>query len=419
MRPDGGAGVSAAAPRTGGAVPCWLGLMDKVSRPVLEAAAAKELKKRMPLEKTKANAPHNRDSVAHLEAVGRLMMGIAPWLELDLTNKNSGEARLQAKFRTHAVAAIDAITDPQSPDYCNYAKGHQPLVDAAFLAQALLRAPKQLWEPLSATTKANVIRAFKDTMRVRPAGGNWMMFSATLEAALEKFAGDGEWFPEMVEFALCEQNNNYQGDGAYGDGPMFRWDYYNAFVIQPMILDVLDTLGKRGPWVNADFEKNAKARAQRYAAVQERLISPEGAFPPIGRSLAYRVGALQVLAQISLRGELPKDLPPAQARCALTSALKRSMEAPGTFDDGGWLRVGFCGAQPSVGEGYISTGSLYLCSAVFLPLGLPADNVFWSGPETDWTAKKFYSGQDVPNDHAMSDSGLPRRRAFVPEVPRK
>ena len=42
--------------------------------------------------------------------------------------------------------------------------------------------------------------------------------------------------------------------------------------------------------------------------------------------------------------------------------IRRTLEAPDTFDKEGWLQIGFCGHQPGVGETYISTGSLYLCS---------------------------------------------------------
>ena len=50
--------------------------------------------------------------------------------------------------------------------------------------------------------------------------------------------------------------------------------------------------------------------------------------------------------------------------------LRRSLEAPDSFDANGWLQIGFCGHQPGVGETYISTGSLYLCAVGLLPLGL-------------------------------------------------
>jgi hypothetical protein len=77
------------------------------------------------------------------------------------------------------------------------------------------------------------------------------------------------------------------------------------------------------------------------------------------------------------------------------------IEAPATFDDAGWLTIGFCGHQPSLGERYISTGSLYLCAAGLLPLGLPPGDDFWAGAPTDWTAKKMWSGQNMPPDHAI------------------
>ncbi|MDR2118364.1 MAG: DUF2264 domain-containing protein, partial [Tannerellaceae bacterium] len=47
------------------------------------------------------------------------------------------------------------------------------------------------------------------------------------------------------------------------------------------------------------------------------------------------------------------------------------------------------------------SGSLYLTSEIFLPLGLPADHPFWTSPEQDWTAKKAWNGKDFPKDRAI------------------
>ncbi|NRA37659.1 MAG: DUF2264 domain-containing protein, partial [Planctomycetes bacterium] len=74
---------------------------------------------------------------------------------------------------------------------------------------------------------------------------------------------------------------------------------------------------------------------------------------------------------------------------------------PGTFDDNGWLRLGFAGAQPGVAESYISTGSTYLCSTALLPLGLPQIAAFWSDADAPWTSVKAWSGQAFPIDHAL------------------
>jgi hypothetical protein len=122
----------------------------------------------------------------------------------------------------------------------------------------------------------------------------------------------------------------------------------------------------------------------------------------IGRSICYRTGALQLLAQIALMNQLPEPLTPPRVRAALTAVMRRLMEAPGTFDANGWLTVGFCGHQPHLGENYISTGSLYLCAAVFLPLGLPPADPFWGAPAEDWTSRRLWRGEDAPADHAIT-----------------
>ena len=151
-----------------------------------------------------------------------------------------------------------------------------------------------------------------------------------------------------------------------------------------------------------ELDARVRERAARYATIQERLISPEGTFPAIGRSIAYRFGALHLLAQTALRHALPEGVSPAQVRSAMTSVIKRSIEAPGTFDADGWLRIGFCGHQPGVGETYISTGSLYLCSVGLLPLGLPAADDFWAAPPQPWTSVRAWGGQAFPIDHALA-----------------
>jgi len=87
-------------------------------------------------------------------------------------------------------------------------------------------------------------------------------------------------------------------------------------------------------------------------------------------------------------------------RCALSAVIHRTLDVPETFDENGWLRIGLAGHQSALGETYISTGSLYLCTAAFLPLGLPATNPFWANPAKPWTAQKLWQGQNLPADHA-------------------
>ena len=371
----------------------WVGHMQKLADPVLNNLSAETLKARMPVEQA---AGATRESVTHLEALGRLIAGIAPWLEL--APDDTDEGRLRARYAELSRRAIDRAVDPASKDFLNFTRDRQPLVDAAFLAQGVLRAPRALRDELGATTRRNLITALESSRITLPGFNNWLLFSATVEVALAKLGAT--WDRMRVDYALRQHDQWYKGDGAYGDGPEFHFDYYNSFVIHPMLLDVLDAFTDENPgW--KDLATRELQRARRYAAVLERLIAPDGSFPPIGRSLAYRCGAMQLLAQAALRKTLPEGVTPAQVRGALTAVIRRTLEAPGTFDQAGWLQIGFCGHQPGAGERYISTGSLYLCSVGLLPLGLPPADEFWTAAPQPWTSVRAWKGEEFPIDHAL------------------
>jgi len=373
----------------------WIEVLRRLADPVLTHLARGTLRASMPVEETEGAG---RASVTHLEALGRLLAGIAPWLEL--ADSDEKEGALRADYASLARRAVASATDPSSPDFLNFTRGGQPLVDAAFLAQAVLRAPRALGEELSHATRGNLVRALESTRGIAPPFNNWLLFSAIVEAGLARLGA--RWDRMRVDYALRQHAQWYKGDGVYGDGPEFHADYYNSFVIHPMLLDVLDACGAQSTaW--EEMKGPALRRARRYAAQLERSISPEGTYPPVGRSLAYRFGAFHLLAQMALRRELPDGVPPAQVRSALTAVIRRQADAPGTFDEEGWLHIGFCGHQPGIGEHYISTGSLYLCAVALLPLGLPPADPFWSAPPLPWTAKRAWAGEDVPRDAALEE----------------
>jgi hypothetical protein len=242
-----------------------------------------------------------------------------------------------------------------------------------------------------------VVAALKSTRKIKPYENNWLLFSALVEAGLWEFTGECEMAP--IESALTKHEKWFFGAGTYGDGPAFHWDYYNSFVIQPALIAVLEVCEEK-KFPLADQLPKVLGRAQRYAEIQERLISPEGTFPIIGRSSAYRFGAFQTLSLIALRHELPKSVDPVAVRCALNAVVHRMIEAPGTFDAKGWLRPGIAGNQPAVKESYISTGSLDLCLDGLLHHGLPADDPRWTAPAKDWTQKRLWAGENVRSDHS-------------------
>lgn len=267
----------------------------------------------------------------------------------------------------------------------NFNDGDQALVDASFLALGLLRAPNQLWGRLDGETQKNILNALKNTRNLSPGYNNWLLFTAMIEAAILKFEGKADMV--RIQYALNKLDEWYLGDGFYSDGPHFKLDYYSSFCIHPMLLEILNVLVEKQDDLKdwrykhfiSDYDVFLK-RAQTYAKVLENLISPEGTYPVIGRSLTYRFGAFHLLSQIALYEKLPKGIAPSQVREALKAVVEKQMSAPDTFDENGWLNIGFFGHQPEMAERYISTGSLYLCAEDFLELGLKPETLFWLDP---------------------------------------
>ena len=376
----------------------WLGLLEQVSEPVLSCLSRRELRAKMPIEAA-AGKQADRAVVSPLEAMGRLLAGLAPWLEMEPDgSEGARETELRARYRRWAVAAIESAVDPASPDYMRFGESDQTLVDAAFLALALLRAPRQLLARLDETARGRLIAALVKTRELKTPFSNWLLFVALNEALLRVLGAT--WDRVRVDYALREMQTWYLGDGTYGDGPLFHADFYNSIVIHPFLLQLLDTAGDaQAEW--KAMQDAVKKRAQRQAAIQERMISATGEYPVLGRSITYRSGVFHLLADAARRQMLPPHLLPQQVRGALTAVQRRTLTPAGTFTKDGWLQIGLAGHQPALGEGYISTGSLYLCSAAWLPLGLPASNEFWSAAAAPWTQKAAWAGADVAADHAL------------------
>ena len=438
----------------------WLHTMLKIADPVLRALAQDRLRETMPIE---SKSPReDRAQFTYLEAFGRTLVGMAPWLELPgLTGE---EAALQAEYRALVRRCMHNAVTPGTRDCMNFSQGHQPIVDAAFLAHAILRAPTQLWEALPEDDRRNLVARMRETRTRKPYHCNWLLFSAMIECLLYSLSqppaasslgegastgkaagaamngdslsqpsaasslgegasmgkaagtamngdslsqppaasslGEGAFWDSMrIDYALRQHFDWYKGDGFFGDGPEFHMDYYNSYVIQPMLIDILRTVGHEdGDWQR--LLPRAERYGARYAQFLENLIAPDGSYPVLGRSSAYRFGCFQMLAQAMLQHLPDTGLSPAQVRCGLTAVIDRVM-AFDNFDGDGFLRIGVCGSQPDMGEGYISTGSLYLCMAVFLPLGLPETDAFWADPDALWTQARIWRGEAVSAGYSI------------------
>ena len=374
----------------------WVQYLYKIAYPVIHNLAEGTLRKNMPIEVPPGLKDNFFKKVTHLEAVGRTLSGIAPWLELP--DDDTEEGILRKKLKAEIVKGLANAVNPSSSDYLNFRTESQPIVDAAYLAQAFLRAPGAFWKPLDDLTKKRFIEEFKSLRNRSGAYNNWLLFSGMSEAFLLSI---GEAYdPFRTNMALNKMKEWYVGDGWYSDGSKFSMDYYNDYVIHPMLVDMLKVLVDKKKVAQVEYDTAVK-RMIRHSEFSERIIAPDGTYPAFGRSITYRSAVFQSLSQVALMEKLPSYIKPAQVRCGLTQVYKNLFAGNQNFDANGWLVLGFNGHQPEVADTYTSTGSLYMATLGFMALGLPANHPFWTDAPADWTTKKAWSGQTIKRDYKV------------------
>jgi len=372
----------------------WIQQMDKMVRPVLQNLANDSLRIAMPkVTSVHVDNKEHRIKVQYVEVLGRVLSGIAPWLQLE--DGAAEEVALRKQYREWALSGLKNALDSNAKDFMNFDIGGQQLVDASYVALAVVRAP-WLWENLDKKNQTLLMKSIVTTRKFKPVFSNWLLFSAMNEAFLAKFGYD--WDPMRVDYALQQMEQWYTGDGIYTDGTSFAFDYYNSYVIHPYLAALSEIIGKKTNAYKDMFEK-IKKRNERYAIIQERLINADGTYPATGRSIIYRGAAFHHLADMALRKALPKQLSAEQVRCALTAVIRKTLESPTTYKNG-WLTIGLYGEQPELGDFYNNQGSPYIASNIFLPLGLPASDPFWANPPAKWSAQKIWSGENFKNDHS-------------------
>lgn len=381
----------------------WCQLAYQLARPVLENMSKGTLQKNMQTEFSPSFDNRNR-KVVYMETFGRLMAGIAPWLTL--ADDDTAEGAQCKQLREWALQSYKNAVDPESPDYLCWGVTGQNLVDAAYIAESFLRAYDALWMPLDEVTKQRYIKEFQGLRKIDPPYTNWYLFSSVIESFLAKAAGMKACDEFRINTTCRKVEEWYVGDGWYADGPVFAFDYYSSYVFHAMYLETLQAMIDAKANTRIDYQKyydRALQRAQKHAIILERFISPEGTFPVFGRSIPYRMAALQPLALMAWYEKLPKDLTNGQVRAALTKVMHRMFDEQQNFNEGGFLTIGFCGSQPNIADWYTNNGSLYMTSLAFMPLGLPANHPFWTAPAEPWTQVKAWNGQPFPKDHRWDD----------------
>ena len=372
----------------------WISTLQKIAFPVLNNLARGTLRKTMPYE---SNSDEGQKFV-YLEAFARVFNGIAPWLELGVDGSEEGKVR--EKYLQLTLKAIKNAVSTNSNDYIFVVEPKQSLVEVALFAQGLLRAKNKIWLNLPMDVQARIIRELKNTRIIAPYENHWLLYTSMIEATLLEFTGECD--KERLNYAITKfRDEFYLGDGIYSNGSDFETGYFNSLVIHPMINDILMVMRKYG-LQEGEFLDVQFMRSSRLASQLERIISPEGTYPLVGKALAYRCAVFHLLSQAALFKILPRNISPAQVRCALTKVLQRQFTGNQNFNSEGWLICGLNGSQIEICEDNINTGSIYSCCAVFLPLGLKANDIFWKAPAEEWSSQKAWNGHQLESDQSIN-----------------
>lgn len=95
----------------------WIQTLVKIADPVISNLSKDQLKKNIPVGRSSSALASSREFITHMEAVGRTIAGIAPWLELG--PDNTPEGKLRKKYIKMTCKALANSVNPESNDYFN------------------------------------------------------------------------------------------------------------------------------------------------------------------------------------------------------------------------------------------------------------------------------------------------------------
>ncbi|HWG28118.1 DUF2264 domain-containing protein [Actinospica sp.] len=308
-------------------------------------------------------AAHYAPRVARLEAVSRLLWGLAPLAA------GQGEYRGWEPIR----AEIAVGTDPNHPGFWGWpGEFDQRIVESAALGFALALCPQELWQPFDPAQRARFADWLRAASRARAVDNNWRLFATLVNLGLKSV---GEPFDaEITTAAFRRVDEFHHGGGWYADGPGdAAFDHYN-----PWAIHFYGLLNAALGGCDAEAAGTVRQRARDFAPEYLRWFAADGAGLAFGRSLTYR------FAQAAFFGAMAFADEPGPGWGVLRGAWARqirSWSGQPVLNGDGTLSIGYAYPSLLMSEQYNAAGSPYWALKAFLPLALPATHPFWTHPE--------------------------------------
>lgn len=248
----------------------------------------------------------------------------------------------------------------------------QPIVEAAGLAYALHISRAQIWDRLKPAEQERVAEWLAHHARRFTWPNNWLLFTAVIEAFLASVGVDTSEYDGSANLRRVE--SWYAGQGWYTDGQRRNFDYYNAWVIHPLLWAIYDMVPDREP----DAAWRWENRLGRYLESYAHLFGGDGSPLIQGRSIIYRTATLAPIWLGQLTGRTP--LSPGASRRLASGTLKHFVDNGVGVD--GPLSLGWhAGQYLDVTQPYSGPGSPYWAGIGFHGLALPADHPVWTAKE--------------------------------------
>lgn len=351
----------------------WLSRLYKLAHPVLMRCANRTLLDFFPPKPA-------------IECICRTVLGVSPLFSF------ADAHPLAFELRSLATESLNTVFENDAYGWTRC--GPQLMVEMALLCLAFTRFPR-LWDAMMPRAQSDCLRIMTHAASYTPYNNNWILFHCMIDVFLNARSTSKRSLVDCAAQLRKFDAEWYAGDGWYKDGPHFRMDYYNSFVIVPFLVDLSRML---------DSQLHAKTLRclQRQSEFLERLISPEGTFPLFGRSMVYRAGAFHALCYAVYLENLPAGLSNGSVRRALSKVLETMFDDDANFDSNGFLRLGFRGMQPELADTYSNVGSVYYALLAFLPLGLMQTAAFWTEEDAMYTQERAWKGLRIDRDAAFT-----------------
>ena len=324
----------------------------------------------IPLEGPPSDHDANAD---RLEAFARPCLLAAFWLQADHTGGAAAEERdaIAAWFR----GALLGGTDPEDPSYwgpnTNY---HQNGVEIGLLVIALKVASADLWEPLSPSGRARIVRWIASNRGTGHHWNNHLFFGVLCLEFLREVDAGRPSDDACIERWFAEMESMYRRDGWFMDGMNQAYDHYNAYAFHFYGLVWAHQYGDRNP----PRAQRWKAWAQEFLGGYQHVFAASGEHPAFGRSISYRFNACAPFPLAVLAGCSPVSAGRAHGIC--TRNLGFFLSKP-VFQNQGALSLGWHDEFKGLAEKYSCAGSPYWAAKAFCALLLPPDHPFWTEPE--------------------------------------